>query len=110
MGYCMKHDAYDGNGHCKWCEGDRPTLPAFLSMDDANALRAENERLKSTVAGLQMELQHSVALQVEARARVAEWQAERSRLESLMVLWTRSDAIRRGCVAELRAALAKGGE
>ena len=20
MGYCKKHDAYNGNGHCKWCD------------------------------------------------------------------------------------------
>ena len=75
-------------------------------MSKNSQITAQSERITRLLATNRDEHRR----RLKAEARVAEWQAERNRMESLMVLWTRSDAIRRGCAVELRAALAKEGE
>jgi len=59
MGYCNIHDAYNGNGHCKWCDQDtvygvdRAQLMRFYNVSSTNGLiDAMEKHIESLQSGL----------------------------------------------------------
>jgi len=50
MGYCKKHDAYNGNGYCEWCDREKEVgtdlaqLMKFYDVGDLVDLVAAMEK------------------------------------------------------------------